>query len=93
MFDPTRHALDLAQHLRAVREVMRRRFAANVVPMPHRFRLDRTHQPQRFAQLHMRVSPSATATSTISMGTLITLAEGLSLSSISAVPPMRIKAD
>jgi hypothetical protein len=64
-----------------------------VVPMPHRFRLDRTHQPQRFAQLHMRASPSATATSTISMGTLITLAEGLSLSSISAVLPMRIKAD
>jgi hypothetical protein len=72
---------------------MRRRFTTDVVAMPHRFGFDPAHQSQRFAQLHMRISPSATATSTISMGTLITLAEGLSLSSISAVPPIRIKAD
>jgi hypothetical protein len=32
---------------------MRRRFAANVIAMPHRFWLDRAYQPQRFAQLHM----------------------------------------
>jgi len=76
-----------------MREVMRRRFAANVVSMPHHLGFDRAYQSQCFAQLHMRASPSATATSTISTGTLLTLAEGLSLSSIYAVSLMRVKAD
>jgi hypothetical protein len=76
-----------------VREVVRRRFTANVIAMPHRLGLHRAYQPQCFAQLHMRASPSATAISTISTGTPLTLADGLSLSSIYAVPPMRVKAD
>jgi hypothetical protein len=74
-------------------EVMRRRFAANVVSMTHRFGFDRTYQSQSIAQLHMRASPSATATSTIFDGTLLTLTEGLWLSSIYALSPMSVKAD
>jgi hypothetical protein len=31
---------------------MGRRFATDVVAMPHRFGFDRAYQPQRFAQLH-----------------------------------------
>jgi hypothetical protein len=72
---------------------MGRRFAANVIAMPHRFGFDRRTNRNASLNCILLASPSAPATSTISMGTRPTLPEVVSVSKdITAEPLLRSKA-